>query len=178
MFDLRKLALCICLTALIAPAASAAEFGFFGADVRGGVVVPNDWDTGFLVGASVNIGEIVDGLYLFPAINYSQAEDDVDLIFGDFTFEVTSLSIGAEVRYFLNGDPTGWYFGGGPYLHFLERDVVIGRSRVGTVDGEEVGLMGVAGYQLGSTGTGPLLEARYSVVTGYDTVQVLAGYSF
>lgn len=159
--------------------AHAAEFGLYGFDVRAGVVVPTDWDTGFLVGGSVNVGELLDGLYLYPAVTYSTAEDS----FAGIDLEVTDLSLGAEVRYFPAGDPTGWYFGGGPYIHFLEREVGVffpgpipGRG-FNTIDGEEIGPTAVGGYQFGADG-GLLLEARYSVVSGYDTLQVLAGYSF
>lgn len=179
MFKFRNLLLCFCLTALVAPAAGAAEFGFFGFDVRGGVVLPSDYDTGFIIGGSANIGEIVDGLYLYPGVYYSQAEEDIDLFFGDVTLEVTSLAIGAEVRYFLDRQQSGWYFGGGPYLNFLERDFVVGgRSRVVTADSEEIGVTGVAGYALGSGGRGLMVEGRYSVVSGFDTAQVLVGFGF
>lgn len=177
MFKLYKLVVCLCLLVLIAPGATAADFGLFGFDVRAGVVLPSDWDTGYLVGGSANVGEIVDGLYLYPALNYSQAETTVAPFGSNVTLEVTSFALGAEVRYFPAGSPTAWYFGGGPYLNFLDREIVAGRVTV-NISTEEVGLMGVAGYQFGSEGTGLLAEARYSVVSGYDTVQVLAGYSF
>lgn len=136
--------------------ASAAELGFFGIDLHGGVNLPSDWDTGISAGVSVNIGELVDGLYLYPAVFYSQAEESASFSFLGTTFEedleVTNLALGAEVRYFLNGEPTGWYFGGGPYLNMLTFDagVRVGagdRIQIVEVEDESVGGMGVAGYR-------------------------------
>ena len=163
--------------------AAAADFGLYGFDVRAGLVIPTDWDTGYLVGASANVAELFDGLYLFPAISYSQAEDSESALGIDFDLEVTNIALGAEVRYFPDGQPRGWYFGGGPYLNLVDREFLVGfggggRTRVASVDTEEIGITGVAGYQLGAGDAGLLLEGRYSVVSGYDTAQLLIGYSF
>lgn len=168
----------VCVVA-VAGSASAVEFGLFGYDVRAGLVVPSDWDTGFAIGASANIAELYDGLYLYPGVVYSQAEDTAGSGLFEADLEVTSLALGAEVRYFLAQEQRGWYFGGGPYLHFLDREILVfGRRSVASVDHQEVAITGVAGYKLGAGRSGLLLEARYSIVSGYDNGQILVGYSF
>jgi hypothetical protein len=176
------------LTILATAPASAAEFGFNGVDLHGGVNLPSDWDTGITAGVSVNIGELVDGLYLYPAVFYSRAEESASFSFLGTTFEedleVTNLALGAEVRYFLNGEPTGWYFGGGPYLNMLtfEAGVRVGagdRIRVIEVEDDSVGGMGVAGYRARMGERFSLgLEARYNVVTDFDNGQILLVIGF
>jgi hypothetical protein len=176
------------LTILATAPASAAEFGFNGVDLHGGVNLPSDWDTGITAGVSVNIGELVDGLYLYPAVFYSRAEESASFSFLGTTFEedleVTNLALGAEVRYFLNGEPTGWYFGGGPYLNMLtfEAGVRVGagdRVQVIEVEDDSVGGMGVAGYRTRMGERFSLgLEARYNVVTDFDNGQILLVIGF
>lgn len=174
---------CLTLLLLTPGAAGAADIGFYGAEVRAGVVFPSDWDTGFTVGGSVNLGELTDGLYLYPGVFYSQAEETEGFAGVDVDVEVTSLALGAEVRYFLDGEARGFYFGGGPYLHFLEAEAgatvpPFGRVVTVTVDSEEIGAMGVAGYRFGGARSSFFVEGRYGLVTDFNSAQLLAGFSF
>lgn len=171
------------LTLFVALPAAAADFGLRDFEVRGGVIFPSDWDDGYLVGAAVNIGEITSGLYLYPGLAYSNAEETVT--FGipglstvDIDLEVTSLAVGAEVRYFLADEMRGLYFGGGPYVHFLDRELAVAGRR-SSVSTQELGASGVAGYRLSSGGRSSVFaEARYTVVTDFDSAQLLLGISF
>lgn len=170
------------LVVLTAGPAAAADFGFRGVDLHAGVSFPSDWDTGFTVGASVNIGEIVDGLYLYPAIFYSQAEDSETAFGTTFDLEVTSLAVGAEVRYFLEQDLRGFYFGGGAYLNRLETEVAVRTGPVVgvvTADSDEFGVMGVAGYRLplGDALSGAA-EVRYNAVSDFDGPSLLVVLGF
>jgi hypothetical protein len=167
---------------LAAGPATAADFGFRGVDLHAGLSFPSDWDTGWTVGASVNVGEIVDGLYLYPAVFYSQA-DDSDTVFGTtIDLEITSLAVGAEVRYFLERELRGFYFGGGAYFNRLEAEAAV---RVGPVvgvakaDSDEVGVMGVAGYRLplGESFAGAA-EIRYNAVSDFDGPSLLLVLGF
>ena len=160
------------LAVLPAGPAAAADFGFRGVDLHAGPSFPSDWDPGFTVGASVNIGEIVDGLYLYPAIFYSQAEDSETIFGTEIDLEITSLAVGAEVRYFLEQELRGFYFGGGAYLNRLEVEAAVrvgGVVGVATADSDEAGVMGVAGYRmpLGERFAGAA-EVRYNAVTDFD----------
>jgi hypothetical protein len=61
-------------------------------------------------GAAANLWELTDGLYLVPGVFYSTAEQSefgVDL-------KLESLALGAEVRYFLDGEPRGFYSAAAP----------------------------------------------------------------
>lgn len=173
MKTVRHLCLLILLAvAFVGTPASAQDFGFRGLDVHAGVSFPSDWDTGWTVGVSANIGEIVDGLYLYPGIFYSQAEES-DRFFGtNVDLEVSSLAVGAEVRYFLEQELRGFYFGGGAYLNRIEAEVAVRSGPFVAVADDEtdnVGAMGVAGYRmpLGDAFSGAI-EARYNAVSDFD----------
>ncbi len=173
---------------LAATPVGAADFGFFGAEVHGGLSFPNDWDTGPTGGVSINIAELVDGLYLYPAVFYSQAEDSQTFsaapgVSTTIDLEITDLALGAEVRYFLAGEPAGWYFGGGAYLNMLDAELgaTILNQRVTVIEEEndQVGAMGVAGYRFPlGTAFSLGLEARYNAVSDFDGGQVLVTVGF
>lgn len=155
--------------------ASAIELGAF--EVRGGITLPSNWDTGFTIGAAVDLGEVwVDRLHLYPGLSYQFAEESVSFFGTSVDLEASSIALGAEVRYFLESSRDGWYFGGGPYVHFVDREVAGGGVRtVVTDDSQELGITGVAGYRLPG---GLFGEGRYMTVSGFNQAQVLVGFSF
>jgi len=168
--------------------ASAAEFGFFGVEVRGGAIFPEDLDTGYTLGVALNVGQLTDGLYLYPAVVYSEADDSQSFggPFGNASvdFEITSLAVGAEVRYFPSGAQDGFYFGGGPYFHFLEAKASAAVNAPFPLnvsvneDSNELGATGVAGYRFSGGRSAFFVEGRYVVVTDFNSGQVLVGFSF
>lgn len=168
--------------AFVAVPASAQDFGYRGLDVHAGVSLPSDWDAGWTVGVSANIGEIVDGLYLYPAIFYSQAEDSEGFFGTDVDLEVSALAVGAEIRYFLEQELRGFYFGGGVYLNRVEAEFGVRSGQVVVVAEDEsdaVGAMGVAGYRLplGDVLSGAV-EARYNAVSDFDGPSLLLVFGF
>jgi hypothetical protein len=182
-FSCRVVLLLLLVTlAAVAPRAEAADWGILDFDVRGGVTLSGDWDPGYAFGGSLGIAELSPGFYLYAAAMYMQAEESLEGQFGDFDVEISSLAFGAEVRYFTAGEPRGWYFGGGPYLHLLDEEVAISLPPFGelariSVESEELGATGVAGYKLGA-GSGFFVEGRAVVVSGWNSGLVLVGFSF
>ncbi|MFP3939838.1 MAG: hypothetical protein ACLF0P_05980 [Thermoanaerobaculia bacterium] len=170
----RLVAILFSAAALAAAApAGAVDFGFHGMDLHLAASFPSDWDTGPTAGISFNVAELVDGLYLYPGIFYSQAErtDSVPGA-GEISLEITTIAVGAEVRYFLDQEQRGFYFGGGAYLNRQDLESV-GRGAFGDVellstDQTVAGGMGVAGYRipLGARTTASL-EARYNLVSDF-----------
>lgn len=165
---------------VLAAPAQAADIGWYGVEVRGGATFPADWDNGWTVAASADLGEIVPGLRLYPGISYAKADRSDS--FGpsvDLEQEITTLALGAEVRWFFSRYGSGWYVGGGPYLHRQERDVaalagggIVVRS---TVESDSVGIEGVAGYSFGGRFN---IEARYDTVSNFKGAQLLVGIRF
>jgi hypothetical protein len=160
-----------------ASSAAAAEFGFGGVDLRGGIAIPSEWDNGTTFGLSVEVGELTNGLYLYPAVRYSVAEE-TESIFGiDFGLEVTDVALGAEVRYFPAKEQRGWYFGGGAYVHFLDHEFRVG-SGTSSVSSEQIGPGGVVGYRWSRNGLSFFTEARYDLADVFDRAEVLIGIGF
>jgi hypothetical protein len=161
---------------VVLSAGSAAGLELNGFEVRGGLTAPSAWDPGFTLGVAADLGEVwIDNLYLYPAISYQMADESERFFGSSFDLEVSSLALGAEVRYFLDDNRTGWYFGGGPYLHLLERELVVSGTRVVSTDSQEPGVTGVGGYRLAG---GLFAEGRYMVVSDFNQAQVLLGFSF
>jgi hypothetical protein len=176
------LGMILAVVSLTATAAEAADIGWNGLEVRGGVTFPADWDNGWTIGVSADLGEIVDGLRLYPGISYSQADtSDSVILFGQrfgVEEEISDLALGAEVRWYLSGGPDGWYFGGGPYLHRLELEqaVIVGNVvGTATVETDATGIEGVAGYSYGGRFN---FEARYDTVSAFKGAQLLVGIRF
>lgn len=142
----------------------APRFGLQGFEVRGGLTSPSAFDTGFIVGANVDLGEIYDDLRLYPGFFYSSA--DFDQFGGSESVDV--LAVGADVRYFFEPDLLGWYVGGGPYVHSYSYSV----SGVDLGSVSAVGLVAVGGYNFSSLG----VEARAN--TGFRHFAVLATFRF
>jgi hypothetical protein len=179
---LRLLSWCVTGILAVAAPAAAADLGWHGLEVRGGATFPADWDTGWTVAASADLGEIVDGLRLYPGISYAKAETSESFNLFGVPFgvdqEITTLALGAEVRWFFAGEPRGWYVGGGPYFHRLEYEVaaIVGNA-VGktTVESDSLGIEGVAGYSFGGRFN---VEARYDTVSNFKGAQLLVGIRF
>jgi len=172
----RRMAGALIVALWAGPAISALELSGF--EVRAGAALPSDWDTGYTLGVAADLGEVwTDNLRLYPALSYQVAEDSASVFGVAFDLEVSSIALGAEVRYHLDEADRGWYFGGGPYVHFVDREFAVARQRPVAIseDSQEFGVAGVAGYRLPA---GLLAEARYMVVTEFDQLQLLLGFSF
>lgn len=167
------------ILAMVVDPAAAADLGWHGLEVRGGATFPADWDSGWTLAASADLGEIVHGLRLYPGVSYAQADTSDSFGFGiELGREITTLALGAEVRWFFAGEPSGWYVGGGPYLHRLEYEVAVTDGPLvvkGDAEADSVGFEGVAGYSFGSRFN---VEARYGTVSNFKGAQLLVGIRF
>lgn len=163
----------------VAAPTPAADLGWHGLEFRGGATFPADWDQGYTVAASADLGEIITGLRLYPGLSYSQADTSDSIGFGiEIDREVTSLALGAEVRWYFSGGDGGFYAGGGPYLHRLKYEVGVTDGVVAVtrdVESDSLGIEGVAGYSFGGRFN---VEARYDTVSNFKGAQLLVGIRF
>jgi hypothetical protein len=145
--------------------ASAADIGFRGFEIRAGAVEPDVFDSTIGLGLGIDLGEVYHNLRLYPSVFYISTGLD-DRLFGDLDFDV--IALGAEVRYFLDPELAGWYFGGGPYL--LENNL---SNNFAAVRASSSGVMGVAGFALGERFA---VEGRYA--TGFKHFALYAVLRF
>jgi len=158
---------------LVATPAPAADIGYRGLAVQGGIVAPSNWDTGYEVGVHVDLGEITNGLFLQPSLDYWKASA-TDSFFGiEFDRDLSNLALGADVLWYPSGDRRGWYVGGGAFLNLLRYDTL-----GSTLTDNRVGANAVGGYDFALGGSSAFVEGRYHVVSGFNTVQVGLGLRF
>jgi len=141
-----------------------------------GVALPDgDWDTGFVVGAEANIGEVYNGITLHPNVAYWSASYDWDSAGDSDTFTLSNIRIGADGHYAIEQVP-GLYAGVGLALNFVSWEwSVIGYSE--EYSETELGFDAVAGYEFMLGNFGAVAAGRYSTST-YDTIELTLGIKF
>ena len=164
---------------------SAQKLQYNGFGVHGNLVFPENHNTGFGVGASVDMGELSDNLYLVPFADFWTASWEV---YDDAS--TTDIAIGADVHYFLDRKPAGVYFGGGLDLNFLSWSapsfeiVYQGGIPVGTRETEisysetRIGFHPLAGYVFDLSGTTAFVEAKYLIISDFNTFMISVGALF
>lgn len=162
---MKRLNLVMLIAAFVCTAntANASDFGFKGLEARGGVVLPQNWDPGWTGGIGLDLGEIIDHLRLFGGLGYSKSGDS------DLDWSITDIAVGAEVRYYLEREAKGFYFGAGAYQHFINTD--FGNTN-------RVSPVGIAGYRWPSQSGAFMLEARYETGSIFRGPQLLAAFAF
>ncbi|KAB2965158.1 MAG: outer membrane beta-barrel protein [Thermoanaerobaculia bacterium] len=160
--------------------ATASEIGFNGVGVSGGVVMPVHWDTGQQLSVHVDLGTLTRGLYLQPSASYWRATGSDTISSGvpfipDITFdrEMTNLALGADVLWYPADERRGWYVGGGAYINRVEYEIFGGK-----LTDERVGGNAIGGYDFSLGGGSAFVEARYHVLSGFNTAQLGLGFRF
>ena len=149
------------------------SLGFHGVAGHVALLLPQEdgLETGFGFGAVVNMGEITDGLGLFPKLYYQlPGVEDVSGV--DVTF--SALVIGADVHYGVNENV---YVGGGLALYSKSSEAEFTNPFTGqkqTIDDSEsdIGITLLGGYNL-NLGTMPAaIEASYNIVDHYNHLEI------
>ncbi|KAA3613583.1 MAG: hypothetical protein D8M58_17015 [Calditrichaeota bacterium] len=148
-----------------------AQIGFNGIAAQAGLVLPTEtgYTAGFGLGAKVDLGEVSDNLRLMPIFQFHKPGFDVPTGAGDATISI--LVFGADVHYAVNDD---FYAGGGINYNSitLEYEVDLGFFGKQTFDasGSEIGFSALGGYNLNLGGYPAAIEARYNVVSNYNSL--------
>lgn len=151
------------------------NLGFHGVAAQAGLVVPGEtgYTAGFVLGAKVNMGEIADKLTLMPLIQYHKPGFDVPAGAGDPT--VSIFVIGADVHYGINDQ---FYAGGG--LNYNSVTLEWNVPFFGKIDsgGSEIGISALGGYNLDLGGLPSAIEARYNIVSNYNSLVITLNVFF
>jgi len=184
---MKKLTLTVVLvlTCVMIFPVSAQKLGFNGFGVHGNLVFPENHNTGFGVGASANMGEISNNIYLHPFADFWTASWE---IYDEAS--TTNIAIGADVHYFIDRKPQGAYFGGGLDINFLSWEapsieiVYQGGIPVGTRETDvsfsetRIGFHPLAGYVFDLSGTTAFVEAKYLIISDFNTFMISVGALF
>lgn len=162
--------------------AAASDLGWHGLEVRGGALFPSDYDSGLTFALAADLGELTDGLRLLAGITYSEADDTETVRVQGLPFEVdseiSSIAVGAEVRWFPSRGEEGFFLGAGPYFHTQDSEdvLVVGNLTVRSdVEDEEIGIQGVLGYSFARRFD---VQVRYDTVSNLEGVQLMVGLRF
>jgi hypothetical protein len=82
------------------------------------------WDPGFTILAQADFGEVLDYLFLFPYLNYAQAQktETIENISKDLSIQY--FGGGAKLVGYLNSKPRGFYFGGSLSYYYINSDLI------------------------------------------------------
>jgi len=180
-------ALTIILTFSLLTIGSAQNFALNSVGGRVGVVFPEDWDTGFYLGATANVGEITDNLEMYPSLSYWSAgfsEAGVDL-------SLSNIQIAGDIHYFLE-NVQGLYFGGGISINFFSFDFpsveviydpVTGlpvdyRSTTDSESKTKFGIGVLAGYEIPIGNNMGFVEGKYNIISDFGTFELGVGILF
>ena len=180
---MRKMYVALTIILMFAAIAPAQDIGFHAIAPKVGVLFPEDpWDTGFLFGAKVNMGELSENLELQPFALYWTSSTD---LFG-IDLSLTNIQIGGDVVYFLP-NVEGLYAGGGLSINFLSFESgatffnpFTGQTESVTEDVSDtkIGFGLVGGYEIPVGDNWAFIEGKYNIISDFNTFEIEVGYFF
>lgn len=180
-------ALILAAAALAAPALSAQEGPRFG--LQAGLNIPQsdlkdavDSKVGFNIGAQVTF-DLRGGHMIRPRLDYTWfPEYSVSDAGGSASAKFSSIALGADYMYFVDGRPQGLYFTGGAALVRWKVEMNASFMGYGVSDSEETTKLGLAagvGYQFNKTVGAEVRYLKCSAWEGdLDMIQVGATFRF
>ena len=147
-----------------------------------GTVLPEkNWDPGFAFEGQVDMGEILDYVFLIPTVSYWQSQKNDS--YGDFSETITRrhINFGAKVVGYINPKPQGLFAGIAVQYHYILSEsltplTVSNLAEVQEMDHTRLGLGALLGYCLKLRKASFFLESRYVFIKGgYNTAQLSAG---
>jgi hypothetical protein len=134
--------------------------------------------------AQANFGEVLDYLFLFPFLNYAQANKTETI--EDFSKDLSILYFGggAKLVGYINSKPRGLYFGGSLSYYYINSesfnpDHVSEHSEIDVVKTTKIGFGGLAGYLFTLKKVSIFIEADYTLMQGgYNNLLVFAGLNY
>lgn len=177
---MRRLSTVVFSVLLFCGISFAGDLAYKGIAGHVGLLLPQEdgLETGFGFGAIVDMGEISDGIGLFPKVFYQlPGVEDPGAGF-DFTF--SALVIGADLHYAVNEQ---FYAGGGLALYNKMAEVEFTNPFTGqkqTEDDSEsaIGITLLGGYNLDLGGMPAAIEASYNIVADYNHLEIALNVFF
>ncbi len=175
-----KRALTMTLLLLVLSSFSFAQgLGLHSITGKAGIVMPEgDWDTGFLVGAKANMGEITEGITLHPIVSYWSAGFSESAFGTDYDLSLSNFQIGADVHYQI-ANVKGLFVGGGLAINFLSFEFPnFFSSGTSSTSESKIGFAAIAGYGFPIGGMNGVVSGRYNIIDGFDTLEIAFGIEF
>ena len=156
--------------------AIAQDLGLKGVAPKVGLVLPEDpWNVGLFLGASADMGEIIDDITLNPFVAYWNSGYDIS----GYSLNLSNFQIGADAHYMFP-DIEGLYAGGGLSLNILsfETPNFFGTSGTASTSDTEIGIGLKGGYMMEVGDMLGFAEAKYNIVSNFNTLDLAVGIYF
>lgn len=170
--------LAVAVFALTVAPVAAQQFGLFSVNPSISIVMPENHNMGFGLNVSANVGEVMEGLSIYPTVGYWTASwENYD------NSSTSNISIGADVHYTMDAFPKGMYVGAGLSYNMLtwEYDYVnpwTGQNKTWSFDDNNFGSSAFVGYAFTMGNFGLFAEARYNVINNFNNLQFSVGVPF
>lgn len=175
----------LCIILILSPPLLSQSKLIKSVGIGGGLSTPQgEWDPGFSIRAQTDFGEILDYLFLFPFINYSQAHKTETL--GDISKDLTIQYLGGGVKLvgYVNSKPQGFYCGGSLSYHYIQLESFNPEnsskySEIDQIKTTKIGFSGLAGYLFILKPLSIFLEADYVFMqNNLNNLSVYTGINF
>jgi opacity protein-like surface antigen len=131
---------------------------------------------GFAIGAVANLGEVTQGLSLYPSVIYSSASKDVN----SAKWKLSDFAVNANVKYSFKAEGVTPYVGGGLGLNFVSSTITIpgflgfGGGELSSSD-TKIGINLLGGVEMKFGNMTGFVQAGYNIVSDMGHLQFLAG---
>jgi opacity protein-like surface antigen len=162
---------------------SAGDLKLYSIGPKLGFIMPEDpWDSGLLIGARANLGELFTGGKLMPFAQYWSSGYEYAELNQTEDISLSNIQIGADLGYFIESAP-GLYVGGGLSINIISVDVpgysVMGVTYGGGSDSEtKIGIDLMGGYQMPIGKNTGFVEAKYNIISDFNTFEIGVGLLF
>ena len=162
---------------------SAQTIEYSGFNVFLGAVIPEDWDTGFNIGAGVCLGEVLESIFLYPSLSYWEATSG-DLGSASEDAGLSNISVAVDAHYHFTGTQEGLYTGTGISYNILSWDYAYSayvphRVTYWAEDSDQkIGFQPLVGYNMDFDRFSGFVELKYNLISDFNTVQLSLGALF
>jgi hypothetical protein len=175
---MKKALIAFSLLFVFTSVAYSGELGLKSITGKVGIIMPEDpWDTGFLIGAEADMGELFENGTLHPVLSYWSAGYSIS----GFDFSLSNFQIGADLHYHIANVP-GLYAGGGLGLNFISFEYpsfsFLGNSSTASESDTKLGIVLLAGYSFPISNMNGVVSGRYNIIDGFDTFEIAFGLEF
>ena len=142
---------------------------------------------GFQGGVNIHLVEVTKGIYLNTGLAYWTASEETD---GGSELTYSNISIAPDIRYYVDGEESGFFIGGGLSINLLNIKGEVSKTVSGPAGGymittwvveydeTEIGFHPVIGYLFNLGDLRAFVEGKYNLITDFNTLDAAVGVIF
>jgi hypothetical protein len=178
-----KNVLIIVFLSTVSLCAQTVELEAIGAS--GGVFwAQNKWNPGFAVEINLDMGEVLDYIFLQPTVSFMQAKKNEMINGVEDDLTLRHVTLGTKIIGYITPRPNGPYFGTALNYHYISSDHIrqlelSNSAEIYSSGDQKVSISVLAGYIQKFRDFSIFLETRYTFVPdNFSTVLVTTGFFY